>query len=189
MMSLPAAFGSSPETIPDRVPYVAIPGVMTDVWRGRMNNAKPNVGIAWAGSKTLRDDARRSIPLAPLLPLLSQDWVQFISLQKGDAGEDWRKLRRDGGEWIDACNDFLDTGALIMNLDLVISVDTAVAHLAGALGRPVWLLNRFGSEWRWGLEGTTSRWYPSMKIFRQPAPGNWDAVISEVTSNLRLRAR
>jgi Tfp pilus assembly protein PilF len=189
MMSLPAAFGSSPETIPDRIPYVAVPRELIDAWRERLNNARPHVGIAWAGSRTLREDARRSIPLARFLPLLSQDCVQFISLQKGDASEEWRKLGRDGGSWIDACGDFLDTAALMMNLDLVISVDTAVAHLAGALGRPVWLLNRFGSEWRWGLEGTATRWYPSMKIFREPAPGNWDVVISEVTSNLRSLAR
>ena len=190
MMSLPAAFGRRLETIPDCVPYVAVPPPMIDAWRDRLPDARPKVGIAWAGSRTLREDAKRSIPLAQFASLLSLDRVQFVSLQKGDAAEEWRKLGRGGGgDWIDACSDFLDTAALIMNLDLVISVDTAVAHLAGALGRPVWLLNRFGSEWRWGLEGATSRWYPSMTIFREPAPGNWDSAIAEVTSQLRSLAR
>ena len=183
MMSLPRAFGSHLDTIPDRVPYLAVPRSMVSSFAGQLSKGAPKVGVAWAGSRTLRDDARRSIPLASFAPLLSLEEVQFVSLQKGDAAGEWRKLGRDGSECIDGCNDFLETAALVMNLDLVISVDTAVAHLAGALGRPVWLLNRFGSEWRWGLSREDSPWYPTMKIFRQPYEGAWDAVIETIRGN------
>lgn len=86
---------------------------------------------------------------------------------------------------MDDCPDFLDTAALVEGLDLVITVDTAVAHLAGALGKPVWLLNRFASEWRWLLERSDSPWYPSMKIFRQPRPGDWESVIRQVAEELK----
>ncbi|HEX6003418.1 MAG TPA: tetratricopeptide repeat protein [Burkholderiales bacterium] len=184
LMSLPRAFDTRLETIPDRVPYLTIPQVMIAAWRERLIHTKPKVGIAWAGAKTLRDDARRSIPLEQFASLLSLGEVQFVSLQKGDAAADWRQSGLNDVQPIDACNDLLDTAGLVMNLDLVISVDSAVAHLAGALGRPVWLLNRFGSEWRWGLEAQDSRWYPSMRIFREPAPGRWSAVIGQMALQL-----
>ena len=177
MMSLPWAFGSRLDTIPDHVPYLAVPESMISAWAERLTSAIPKVGIVWAGSRTLRDDARRSIPFEQFAPLLALDGINFVSLQKGDAAEEWSGQDPDGRRCIDACSDFLDTAALIMNLDLVISVDTAVAHLAGALGRKVWLLNRFGSEWRWGLAREDSPWYPTMTIFREPREGAWDAVI------------
>jgi ADP-heptose:LPS heptosyltransferase len=107
-----------------------------------------------------------------------------VSLQKGDAAKEWGRLGHDGNQCTDASDDFMDTAALIVGLDLVISVDTAVAHLAGALGQPVWLLNRFGSEWRWGLDAKNSCWYPTMRIYREPAPGCWQAVINLVQSQL-----
>jgi ADP-heptose:LPS heptosyltransferase len=111
--------------------------------------------------------------------------VEFVSLQKGDRAADWRDPR--GGSAIASCGDLLDTAGLISALDLIISVDTAVAHVAGALGKPVWLLNRFASEWRWGLSDEDTLWYPSMKIFREPRPDSWEDVIVQLEAELSSR--
>jgi len=183
IMSLPYAFGTRLALIPSR-PYVFVPESMTLAWRGRLRDSRLKVGLAWAGSPALQDDARRSIPLARFAPLFSIGDVEFISLQKGEAAEQLTRAYGPGGEYIKQCDDFLDTASLIMNLDLVISVDTAVAHLAGALGRPIWLLNRFGSEWRWGLVGENTPWYPTMRIFRETRNGGWDDVISRMKNEL-----
>ncbi len=110
--------------------------------------------------------------------------VQLVSLQKGEGAEQARAWRGQIEDWMDDCDDFLDTAALVSNLDLVISIDSAIAHLAGALGKPVWLLNRFGSDWRWGLDSERSPWYPSMRIFRQREPAGWDRVIAQVADAL-----
>jgi ADP-heptose:LPS heptosyltransferase len=109
--------------------------------------------------------------------------VQVISLQKEADGTQLGIL-----DWMDGCADFMDTAGLIENLDLVISVDTAVAHLSGALGKPTWLLNRFQSEWRWGIGRQASDWYPSMRIFSQPRDSDWRSVISAVAEQLELIA-
>jgi ADP-heptose:LPS heptosyltransferase len=108
----------------------------------------------------------------------------MISLQKGEESAQLKDLGWDFIDWMEECEDFLDTAGLINELDLVISVDTSVAHLAGALGKPVWLLNRFESEWRWMLERTDSPWYPGMKIFRQQELGNWESAINLVAEEL-----
>ena len=116
--------------------------------------------------------------------MIELEGVRFISLQKG-AGADqigvWKGQIQD---WMDECNDFLDTAALIQNLDLVIAIDSAVAHLAGALGKPIWLLNRHGREWRWGLRSERTPWYPSMRIFRQREAMEWQPVIAKVAEEL-----
>jgi len=187
IMSLPWAFGTHLEEIPAHVPYLNVPQAMIAASRARLTDERPKVGVVWAGSGTLQDDSRRSIELKLFTPLLSLNAVRLVSLQKDEAAEDWRTFSRDGGQYIDACTDFLDTAALIMNLDLLISVDTAVAHLAGALGRPVWLLNRFGSEWRWGVQAEVSTWYPTMRIFRQPSGASWAPVLAIVCDELRSR--
>ncbi|HSQ79564.1 MAG TPA: tetratricopeptide repeat protein [Casimicrobiaceae bacterium] len=184
MMSLPREFGTRIETVPNAVPYLAAPESMVAAWKARLTDARPKVGLVWAGSRTLEDDARRSIPLETFTPLLSINGVEFISLQKGDAGDEWGLLGRDGGQWIEACSDLLDTAALIANLDLVISVDTAVAHLSGALGKPVWLLNRFGSEWRWGVDCARTPWYPTMQIVHESGPGHWRAAVQRAAAEL-----
>ena len=103
-----------------------------------------------------------------------------MSLQKGKDADQIKQSSRKIHDWMDECEDFLDTAAVIEQLDLVISVDTAVAHLAGAMGKPVWMLNRFESEWRWMLEREDSPWYPTMRIFRQSRRGDWDDVIARV---------
>ena len=185
IMSLPYAFGTVLETIPQHVPYLQASAAMTEKWGKQLKQFKGlKVGLAWADGKDMKPNHLRGIALQRLAPLMSLHGVQFVSLQKGEASQqlraaDWRVL-----DWMDACEDLMDTVALIENLDLVISVDSAIAHLAGALGKPVWLLNRFESEWRWMMEKSDSPWYPSMRIFRQPARQDWGSVIGMVKSEL-----
>jgi len=180
IMSLPFLFATRLETIPNAVPYLSVPAALSERWRRRLA-ALPGlkVGLAWAGSRALRDDRLRSIAFPLLAPLLGIPGVQMVSLQK-DGGKAHPALQ----DWIGECDDLLDTAALIQQLDLIISVDTAVAHLAGALGRPVWLLNRRDGDWRWMLDREDSPWYPTMRIFRQPRRGDWDSVISRVADAL-----
>jgi Tfp pilus assembly protein PilF len=183
IMSLPQAFGTRFDAIPAE-PYLCVPEGQAATWSERLKASKFRVGITWAGNNDLQEDPRRSIPLKCFAPLFSIPDIEFVSLQKGLVAIEWTAWRGEGGEQIEQCHDFLDTAALVANLDLVISVDTAVAHLAGALGRPVWLLNRFASEWRWGDVGERSPWYPRTRIYREPAPYTWDAVIARVAADL-----
>ena len=186
LMSLPYLFGTRLETIPDTIPYIAVPPELADDWSRRVAaDGGLKVGLAWAGSKTQPKDARRSIPRERFAPLLAVPGVRFISLQKGGDPRCWSEFGDSIIDWMPHCSDFLDTAALVQQLDLVISVDTAVAHLAGALGRPVWLLNRFESEWRWMLKREDSPWYPTMRIFRQPAFNDWDSVLDRAAAELR----
>jgi Flp pilus assembly protein TadD len=186
IMSLPAAFRSRRESVPGKVPYLAASGSLVEDWRRRLPAGPFSVGLAWAGSRSLEADSLRSIPY-PALPILDAPGVRFVSLQKdpdasGHLPRDSRLLDR-----MAECRDFMDTAALIENLDLVISVDTAVAHLAGALGKEVWLLNRFESEWRWGLETDWSPWYPTLRLFRQSRAGEWEEVARRVKEALLQR--
>jgi Flp pilus assembly protein TadD len=185
MMSLPLLHGTRLESIPQHVPYLTVPEPLGNHWRKRLAGiVDRKVGIAWAGSKSLRADAKRSIALRRFAPLLGIDGVQLISLQKGPAAIELNDCGWPVADWMAQCRDLMDTAALIANLDLVVTVDTVIAHLAGALGKPVWLLNRFGSEWRWGLERDHSPWYPTMQIFRQAEPNDWDSVIERVAADL-----
>jgi tetratricopeptide (TPR) repeat protein len=182
MLSLPSIFGTTPDSIPADIPYLSAPADAVTAWRGRLS-ARPGlkVGLAWAGSPTLRHDGRRSIDPALLMELLAIPGVSFVSLQK-DRPFIWHA---DLLDWTPELEDFADTAALIEALDLVISVDTAVAHLAGALGKPVWLLNRFAPDWRWMLGSTDSPWYPSLRQFRQEKPDEWGDVLDQVAAELR----
>ena len=181
MMSLPHRFGTRIGNVPNAVPYLDIPEALVSHWREQLAGiTKPRIGLAWAGNRTLRDDAQRSIPLKQLAALFRHPQVQMVSLQKGEAAREWAEHASTGSEFIERCQDFVDTAALVSNLDLVITVDTAVAHLAGALGKPVWLLNRFGSEWRWGLEREDSPWYPTLRQFRQRHRDDWAEIIDRV---------
>lgn len=181
-MSLPLAFRTTPDTIPAPMPYlVPDPAKVTD-WANRVGpRVKPRIGVAWGGRRYAPINYPRDISLAALRPLFSLD-ADFISLQKDMANDDREtleqltELRRLG----EALGDFEDTAALMMNLDLIITVDTAVAHLAGAIGRPVWLLNRIGACWRWLQEGSDSPWYPTLRQFRQATVGDWTSVIADV---------
>jgi len=149
------------------------------------------VGLAWAGNPLHHKDRIRSIPLKTLLPLLSVEGVDFFSLQMDRASEQLRDLPEPLRivDHTAALGDFADTAALLTQLDLVISVDTAIIHLAGALGRPVWALLATVSDWRWMLQRNDSPWYPTMRLFRQSRIMDWEPVIAEVREQLELLAR
>jgi len=183
MLSLPLAFGTTLETIPAGVPYLSADPEQARLWRGRIGAAPGlKVGLAWAGGRQTASDGQRSVSPDQLIPLLATPVVRWFSLQKDEpAPEGVMDLMREA-------KDFADTAALIANLDLVISVDTAVAHLAGALGKPVWLLDRFDPDWRWLTGRRDSPWYPSLTIYRQPKSGDWVVVVEMVVGDLRGRA-
>jgi Tfp pilus assembly protein PilF len=186
--SLPRVFGTTTETIPRDVPYLSADSMLAQTWRQRLG-AEPSglkIGLVWAGSPTHRNDRNRSMPLVALAPLGAIRGVRSISLQKGAAARQLREQRHGLNivDWTDELKDFADTAALMSNLDLVICVDTAVAHLAGALGRPVWLLNAFAPDWRWMWSRPDSPWYPTMKIFRQPRIGDWGTPVGQIAQEL-----
>ena len=189
LLSLPRAFGTEPATIPGQVPYLGVDKGAVERWVQRLPvDGSLRVGIAWQGQmEAERNWARgRSIPLAALEPLASLPGVRLISLQTGPGAAQLDSVGfadriLSFGEGLDAGpGAFMDTAAIIMSLDLVISSDSAVAHLAGALGVPVWVALHTTSEWRWLLDRSDSPWYPTMRLFRQPAAGDWQAVVSEI---------
>jgi tetratricopeptide (TPR) repeat protein/precorrin-6B methylase 2 len=185
LMSLPRIFGTTLECIPAVVPYVAALPERSARWAPRLqSNATRKVGLVWAGSPTHPRDRYRSIPLASLAPLGAVPAIAYFALQKGTEGlkgvPPGLTIQPMGPE----LNDLADTAAVIEQLDLVISVDTSVAHLAGALGKPVWLLLPRPIDWRWMEDRTDSPWYPSMRIFRQGVRGDWAGVIERVLDAL-----
>jgi tetratricopeptide (TPR) repeat protein len=187
LMSLPLAFGTRLATIPAAAPYLQVPAERAATWRQRLpRTEKPRVGLVWSGKPTHKNDHNRSIALARLAPLLSRPGIEFVSLQQQyrDADlaalEQFPALRRLDRHLAD----FADTAAAIHELDLVIAVDTAVAHLAGALAKPVWILLPYVQDWRWMLDRDDSPWYPSARLFRQPRIDDWDSVIAGVVEQL-----
>lgn len=185
LLSLPRAFKTTLDNLPATVPYLHAPPDLQEKWRRRLASLRGGrlaVGLVWAGAASLRLDAQRSIALEKFSGLLSCQGILMVSLQKGETSWQQERLGSNAGlvDWSDELVDFAETAALLNNLDLVIAVDTAVAHLAGALGKPVWLLNRFASEWRWLHGREDSPWYPSMRIFNQVTPGDWDDVLSRL---------
>lgn len=187
MRLLPELFGTTLETIPARTPYLHADPAAAAAWSQRLA-AMPGfkVGLVWAGARGRPFDARRSLVLAQLSPLTAVDGIQFISLQIGESAEAAQALREGFPlvDWTGEIRDFADTAALVAGLDLVITVDTAVAHLAGALGRPVWILSRYDGCWRWLLNRTDSPWYPTARLFHQPAMGQWEPVVADVAKAL-----
>jgi Tfp pilus assembly protein PilF len=198
LMSLPLRFGTTLATVPADVPYLQADPALVRDWRTRLGD-RPGlkVGLVWAGGPH-RDEAvgaavdrRRSLDLARFKPLADIPGVRLISLQKGQAEAEAR-LPPDGmaiENPMDSVEDFADTAALIFQLDLVITVDTAVAHLAGALGKPVWVLSRLDGCWRWLDQGDGSPWYPTLRLFRQRRRDDWDPVIEELRDALAAKAR
>lgn len=196
LMSLPWIFGTALETIPATTPYLSASTNDLMAWRARLfaddmpdaDEAILRVGLVWAGGAHRDDiaanllDRRRSLPTDALAPLAGIDGVRFYSLQKE------RSALPAGLDMIDymgTVRNFADTAALVMQLDLVIAVDTSVAHLAAALGKPVWLLSRFDGCWRWLHGRDDTPWYPTMRLFRQPVPGDWASVLDAVAHQLR----
>lgn len=166
------------------VPYLHADASARQTWAERLAHLPGRkVGLVWAGNPALIDDAKRSMSLDQLAPLLATPGVSFVSLQKGDFPG--REIgHHPVHDWMADCKDMADTAALICELDLVIAVDTAVAHLSGALGQKIWVLNRFNGDWRWGLRRTDSPWYPTLTLFTQTAPGDWDGVVQRVVKAL-----
>jgi hypothetical protein len=195
LLSLPLAFGTRLETIPSEIPYLSAPESKTSAWRDRLGkHQKPRVGLVWAGNprKELpnahRIDRQRSMEFDRLAPVLQVTECEFYSLQKGDDAVMQLRdslLHQQVIDWTDDLHDFSDTAALIENLDLIITVDTSVAHLAGALGKPFWLLNRYNTCWRWLLDRDDSPWYPTARQFRQDDTRQWDNVIARVHTALQ----
>lgn len=186
LLSLPLALGTRLDTIPVQVPYVAAPRNLIAKWEAALGpKEKPRIGIAWSGSPGYRNDRDRSISLRRILPLLTAQ-VSVVSLHHEVCPEDRDLLdaHRDILHFGAELTDFADMAALMTQMDLVISVDTSVAHLAGALGRPVWVLLPFAPHWVWMLDRADSPWYPTARLFRQPRLGDWDSVIRTVVECL-----
>lgn len=199
MLSLPGGFGTTLDSIPNRVPYlsadVAAVAAMEDLLPARRDARGPRIGLVWAGGRrpgealAMAIDKKRSMTLADLAPIAAVPECVFVSLQVGPPA---RQAEASTFPLIDLTgrlSNFADTAALIQTLDLVISVDTAVAHLAAAMGKPVWLLNRFDACWRWlpGLDApdrSDTPWYPTMRLFRQTEPGDWASVVRRVAEAL-----
>jgi hypothetical protein len=186
-LSLPHLFGTTLETIPAETPYVDIAAIRRrkdDPALALTDSDRPKVGIVWAGSATHRNDRHRSIPLKEFLPVLQTPGIEFYGLQKGERAKDLAQLPPEihVADLDPKLGDFGDLAVIVDQLDLVISVDTSVAHVAGALGKPVWTLLSEIVDWRWGLEGETTPWYPTMRLFRQTALDDWAGVMQRVAA-------
>ena len=189
VMSLPHRFGTTPQTVPADVPYLRARPQDVDRLRPLVGTGNAlRVGLVWAGNPAQADDRRRSCALATLAPLLEVAGVEFFSLQKGAAADlDGDMIRRLGLRDLgSACTDLADLAAAMKMMDLIISVCTAPAHLAGALALPVWTLLPHVADWRWLLGRSDTPWYPTMRLFRQPAHGDWGAVVRDVYEALRV---
>jgi tetratricopeptide (TPR) repeat protein len=186
LLELPRLFGTELASIPQQVPYLTVNAEQVAAWRSRIGAERFNVGLCWAGRPTHPNDRNRSIALSAFAPLARVPGVTFYSLQKGAAAQQLRQPPA-GMELIDCSSDlhdFADTAALMMNLDLLISVDTAPVHVAGALGQEVWTLLPFAPDWRWLRAREDSPWYPTMRLFRQPRLGDLAAVMERVAEAL-----
>jgi len=186
LLSLPLAFGTLPTTIPAAVPYLAAPADREEYWRDRLPPGRPRVGFVWSGSPSHNNDSNRSIPLARFTKLFEHPSVRCFSLQRDLRGTD-AELLRELPNVVHLGNqfrDFADTAAVISQLDVVISVDTAVAHLAGALGKRLLLLLPYAADFRWLRGRDDSPWYPGAKLFRQPAFGDWDSAIARASDEI-----
>ncbi|WP_448207476.1 tetratricopeptide repeat protein [Azospirillum sp. sgz302134] len=188
LMSLPYRLGCVSEAkIPANVPYLSAPPELTARWGDAIGRGgRPRVGLAWAGNPAHGNDRARSMPAELVRPLLDVDGIEFILIQKEPRPAEQEVLMSSGrcraiGPLV---GDFADTAGLLSALDLLISVDTSVGHLAGALGRPVWMMIPFSPDWRWLMEREDSPWYPTLRLFRQTAPGDWPGVVARVGEEL-----
>lgn len=194
LMSLPHALGTGNDLLGAAVPYLSLPGdcpepIAASVGERDATDGRPRIGLVWAGAAGHANDHQRSMPLEALRPLWASVDAQWISLQVGPRSAELQRLpptERDGildaAPWLTS---YAATAHLVARLDLVVAVDTSVAHLAGALRRPTWILLPHVADWRWTGTGTATGWYPSARLFRQPAPGDWPAVVRDVVGALR----
>ena len=194
IMSLPRVFGTTLETIPADVPYLSAGSQLVKQWSKVLKSIPGlRVGITWQGYSGNANDQLRSIPLACFAPL-ALPGVQLISLQKGPGVEQLTEVAnnlavRHLGQFDEERGAFMDTAAVMKNLDLVITCDTAIAHLAGGLGVPVWVALQLAPDWRWMLARRDSPWYPTMRLFRQKKFGDWPGVFADMADELKQLLR
>jgi tetratricopeptide (TPR) repeat protein len=186
LLSLPLALGTTLETIPAEQQYLRADEGRQSDWSARFPSGRPRIGVVWSGSQTHKNDHNRSIGLKRFLPICDLD-ANWICLQKEIPEEDAFALEqfRRIAVYNQHLRDFSDTAALIDQMDLIITIDTSVAHLAGALGKPVWILLPFNPDWRWMLDRQDSPWYPSARLFRQQRIDDWEGVIDRIKSELQ----
>jgi len=188
LLELPGIFGTTSKTIPAGVPYLHADPAKAEYWRQKLVSRAFKVGIVWAGKPAHPEDRTRSCHLRHFLHWSKIPGLRLFGLQKGAAANQTEDLSQEiamtnlGGE----LDDFTDTAAVIANLDLIVSVDTAVLHLAGAMGRPAWAILPFSPDWRWMLDRPDSPWYPTMRLFRQKSYGDWDDVFQRVSQELQM---
>jgi tetratricopeptide (TPR) repeat protein len=191
LLSLPAVFGTTPETVPWQGAYLGaelelIAKKAPELPRTGGDRGGLRVGVAWAGNPRYKADAQRSMHVKTLTPLLRTAGVDWVSLQKGPAAEQISDLEADirlvDGSTDD--RDLADTAALMATLDMVITTDTCIAHLAGSMGKPVWILLPYLADWRWGNDGELTPWYPTARLYRQAAPGDWEGLLGRVHTNI-----
>jgi len=185
LMSLPSIFKTTVATIPAQVPYVFPDPALLDKWRSTWPDGPGfKIGIAWRGSPAHPEDRFRSIPLHAFAPLAAVPGIRWFSMQKGPGQEQLTSAPFEVVDLSDRLHDFADTAAALMNLDLVITADTALVHLAGALGRPAWVALQFAPDFRWFLERDDSPWYPTVRLFRQSGRGQWNEVFEHMADEL-----
>ena len=185
LLDLPQLLNTALETIPGRDPYLTVPGKREESWAERMQtNENFRLGIVWAGDPIHKNDRNRSIAASEFLPLTDIAGLSVYSLQVDSEGEAAEIFGDNVTDLAPSLTDFAETAAAMRNLDLIVSADTSVVHLAGALGRPVWTLLPFMPDWRWLLERDDSPWYPTMRLFRQHRRGDWQNVIERVRAAL-----
>ncbi|WP_269531336.1 tetratricopeptide repeat protein [Chitinimonas sp. BJYL2] len=185
LMSLPHACRGWANKVSHSQPYIFSDKSSADVWRTKLGvQTRPRIGLVWSGSSKHVNDHRRSMPLSWLMPLMDAD-CDFHAIQTMISAQD-RPLMDSSGisDWSVYLKDFADTSSLVEEMDLVISVDTSVAHLAAAMGKPVWIMLPFNPDWRWQLGRTDTPWYPTMRLFRQSSPGDWAGVCNHVQACL-----
>jgi hypothetical protein len=191
-MSVPRVLATRAETIPAGNPYLTPDPAIVERWRRLFEelDGKPagrRIGLSWAGNPRHKNDANRSMPFQALEPLLQLPGVHFFSLQKGEAARQMDAAARDRIVNLEPrLINLEETAAAMSQLDLVISVDTVVAHLAGAVGRPVWLMLPHAPDWRWMLERSDSPWYPTMRLWRQARRGDWAPLVEQLCRELAL---
>jgi Flp pilus assembly protein TadD len=186
MMSLPRVFGTTLHTVPAEVPYLSVDPAVAERWRTRLADSRGlKVGLVWSGAQGYLNNARRAIPAELLAPLLDLEGVSRFSLQVGERAADLARLPPGIVDLSPELTDFSETAGALAGLDLLISTDTSVPHLAGALARPVWVMLAFMPDWRWLLDRDTSPWYPTMRLFRQKGRGAWDEVVQRIRVELQ----
>ncbi len=193
--SLPAQFRKRNSDFPRHAGYLHADAARIDYWRNRLDALGPGlkIGISWSGGAPSTRGASRSTRLAEWLPILQQAACHFVNLQYGNVGDELQAISRERQivihDWPEAIENYDETAALVTALDLVISVQTALVHLAGALGKPVWVILQAACEWRYGGQGETMPWYPGVRLLRQPRPGDWHSVVMRIAQDVAQLAR